>query len=64
MTHTTAATRRTAVGVPAAGRYRLDPDRSAVTFRARHLFGLGAVTGTMTATSGEITLGRRTRTRL
>lgn len=40
--------------VPTAGWYRLDPSRSSVTFRTRHLFGLGAVTGTMAVTGGEI----------
>ncbi len=44
------------VTVPAAGRYRVDPARSSVTFRTRHLFGLGAVSGTMTVASGEITV--------
>ena len=43
-------------GMPAAGRYRLDPSRSSVTFRTRHLFGLGAVSGTMRIVSGEITV--------
>ncbi len=54
MTNTSAATRRT--GVPAAGRYQLDPSRTAVAFRTRHLFGLGAVSGTMAVTGGEITI--------
>jgi polyisoprenoid-binding protein YceI len=43
-------------GAPAAGRYRLDPAHSSVTFRTRHLSGLGAVSGTMAVTSGEITI--------
>ena len=43
-------------GMPPAGRYRLDPARSSVTFRTRHLFGLGAVSGTMRVVSAEITL--------
>ena len=42
--------------VPAAGRYRLDPSHTVVAFRTRHLFGLGAVSGTMAATGGEITI--------
>lgn len=42
--------------VPAAGRYRVDPARSSVTFRTRHLFGLGSVSGSMAITSGEITV--------
>ena len=53
---TTSSTTPQQAGVPAAGRYRLDPARSPVTFRTRHLFGLGAVTGTMAITSGEITI--------
>jgi polyisoprenoid-binding protein YceI len=32
---------------PAAGRYRLDPTRTTVRFHTRHLFGLGAVSGTV-----------------
>lgn len=42
--------------VPAAGRYRLDPGRSSVAFRTRHLFGLAAVAGTVRVASGEITI--------
>ena len=42
--------------IPVAGRYRIDPARSSVMFRTRHMFGLGAVSGTMLVTSGEITL--------
>ena len=42
--------------VPAAGRYRLDPSHTVVAFRTRHLFGLGAVSGTMAVTGGEITI--------
>jgi polyisoprenoid-binding protein YceI len=41
---------------PAAGRYRLDPGRSSVTFRTRHLLGLGAVSGSMRVISGEVTV--------
>lgn len=40
--------------VPAAGRYRLDPGRSSVGFRTRHLFGLATVSGTMRVAAGEI----------
>jgi polyisoprenoid-binding protein YceI len=54
MTRTSIQAQR--VSVPAAGRYRLDPTRSSAAFRTRHLFGLGAVSGTMTVTSGEITI--------
>jgi polyisoprenoid-binding protein YceI len=42
--------------IPAAGRYRINPARSSVTFRTRHMFGLGTVSGTMLVTSGAITL--------
>jgi polyisoprenoid-binding protein YceI len=44
------------VELPAAGRYRLDPGRSAVTFRTRHLFGLATVSGSMRVITGEVTL--------
>jgi polyisoprenoid-binding protein YceI len=53
---TTTSTQAPRVSVPAAGRYRIDPARASVTFRTRHLFGLGAVSGTMAVTSGEITV--------
>ncbi len=43
MTSTSTSTLR--VSVPAAGRYRVDPARSSVTFRTRHLFGLGRCPG-------------------
>lgn len=56
MTHTIPSTPQAGRHVPAAGRYRLDSETSAVTFRTRHLFGLGTVTGTMTITSGEISV--------
>ena len=32
---------------PAVGHYRIDPVRTTVRFFTRHLFGLGAVSGTM-----------------
>jgi polyisoprenoid-binding protein YceI len=56
MTHTSLSTSPASIRVPAAGRYRLDPGTSVVTFRTRHLFGLGTVTGTMAITSGEISI--------
>lgn len=43
--------------LPTPGRYRIDPTRSTVTFRTRHLFGLGGVTGTFAVRSGEIAVG-------
>jgi polyisoprenoid-binding protein YceI len=42
--------------IPAAGRYRIDPARSSVAVRTRHMFGLAAVSGTMSVTAGDITL--------
>jgi polyisoprenoid-binding protein YceI len=44
----------TAVVVPPAGDYHLDPVRSTVTFGTRHLFGLGAVHGSFHIESGQI----------
>jgi polyisoprenoid-binding protein YceI len=41
-------------GLPPSGRYVLEPARSTVRFRTRHLFGLGGVEGTVTVSSGEI----------
>src|SRR5215472_1396016 len=40
--------------IPHAGSYRIDPSRSQITFRTRHLFGLGAVRGTFRLHAGEI----------
>ena len=42
------------LAVPAAGRYRVDPQRSTVTYSGRHMFGLGAVKATFTIASGEL----------
>jgi len=39
---------------PHPGNYRIDPGRSQITFRTRHLFGLGAVRGTFRLREGEI----------
>lgn len=47
--------------VPAAGRYHLDPGQSLVSFRTRHLFGLGVMSGTMRVTGGQITVDLRPR---
>jgi polyisoprenoid-binding protein YceI len=52
MTNTDASVRR--VHIPTAGTYRLDPDRSTIAFRTRHLFGLAGVSGTMQVAAGEI----------
>jgi polyisoprenoid-binding protein YceI len=39
---------------PPPGTYRLDADRSTISFTTRHFFGLGKVTGTFALVSGEI----------
>jgi polyisoprenoid-binding protein YceI len=40
--------------LPPAGRYRINPGRSTVTFRTRHLFGLAPVHGTFALRDGTI----------
>ncbi len=42
------------VTVPAAGTYRIDPERSTVSFTTRHMFGLAPVRGTFRLRSGHI----------
>lgn len=42
------------ITIPAAGHYTIDRSRSAITFRTRHMFGLGAVSGSFALSSGEI----------
>jgi polyisoprenoid-binding protein YceI len=42
------------VTVPAAGTYRIDPERSTVSFATRHMFGLAPVRGTFRLRSGHI----------
>jgi polyisoprenoid-binding protein YceI len=42
------------VTIPAAGTYRIDPDRSTVSFATRHLLGLAPVRGTFRLRSGHI----------
>ncbi|HEY7432057.1 MAG TPA: YceI family protein [Streptosporangiaceae bacterium] len=39
---------------PQLGRYAIDPSRSAVRFRTRHMFGLGPVRGTFAIKSGTV----------
>jgi polyisoprenoid-binding protein YceI len=39
---------------PPAGRYRINPHNSSVTFRTRHLFGLAPVHGTLALRDGTI----------
>jgi polyisoprenoid-binding protein YceI len=43
-----------AASTPHPGRYDIDPSRSAVTFRTRHLFGLAPVRGAFTIRSGTV----------
>ena len=43
-----------AVHLPPAGRYRVDPEQSAVSYSGRHMFGLGTVHATFTIRSGEM----------
>lgn len=50
----TTSTRSERIDTPAKGRYRLDPVRSSVTFRTRHLFGLARVKGTVPIAAGEV----------
>jgi len=59
MTSTSSTAHR--VEIPTAGRYRLDPDRSSVAFRTRHMFGLAGVTGTMRVADGEIAIDPATQ---
>jgi polyisoprenoid-binding protein YceI len=48
------AARTATVEVPPAGTYRIDPQRSTVSYSGRHMFGLGAVHATFTIRSGEL----------
>lgn len=48
------ATRDPAVRTPSPGRYQIQAGPAAVTFATRHLFGLGAVRGTLAITSGTV----------
>src|SRR5215471_19311829 len=47
----------TAALTPKPGRYDIDPTRSVVTFRTRHMFGLAPVHGTLAVQSGTVDLG-------
>lgn len=49
---------RRPLAVPATGRYRIDPGRSAVSFTTRHLFGLAPVRGTFALREGIIEVAR------
>jgi polyisoprenoid-binding protein YceI len=46
----------TAARTPQTGRYDIDPSRSTVTFRTRHLFGLAPVRGTFAVRAGTVDL--------
>ena len=41
-------------GISAVGLYRIDPTNSSITFKTRHLFGLGRVRGSFELHDGEI----------
>jgi polyisoprenoid-binding protein YceI len=41
---------------PRLGRYEIDASRSRVTFRTRHMFGLGPVRGTFAIRSGSVAI--------
>lgn len=43
------------------GTYRIDEERCLITFRTRHLFGLGPVRGTFQLRSGEIRLAEQVK---
>jgi len=42
------------VQIPRAGTYRLDPQRSKVSYSGRHMFGMGVVHATFIIRSGEL----------
>ena len=57
-----AAVMTTTTAVPetlSPGTYRIDEERCLITFRTRHLFGLGPVRGTFRVRSGEIRLAEQ-----
>lgn len=45
------------IEAPPAGRYWVDPDRTTVQISARHMFGLGRVTGTIALHEAEVRIG-------
>jgi polyisoprenoid-binding protein YceI len=53
---TSAETTSGELDIPPAGRYRIDPANSTVTFATRHLFGLGPVRGTFAVRDGLISV--------
>lgn len=52
----TSAPTSTTIQAPTAGRYWIDPDRTTVTVAARHMFGLGPVSGTVALRAGEVVI--------
>jgi polyisoprenoid-binding protein YceI len=51
---TTSSNPTSTVQVPTVGRYRVDPLRSSVRYRGRHMFGFGGVEASLTLTAGTI----------
>jgi polyisoprenoid-binding protein YceI len=51
---TTPETSSQPLDVPRPGRYRIDAERSTVTIRTRHLFGLGPVRATLALRDGRV----------
>lgn len=58
---TTPTTSPVSARIPAAGRYVFDPDRSTITFKTRHFFGLGGVTGSFALREGELVVAEPSR---
>lgn len=48
------ADRAASAGLPRPGSYRVDPERSTVSYSGRHMFGLGTVHATFTISSGVL----------
>jgi polyisoprenoid-binding protein YceI len=53
---TSAETAGQPIGALPAGRYRIDPEKSTVTFTTRHLFGLAPVRGTFALRDGVVSV--------
>jgi polyisoprenoid-binding protein YceI len=43
--------------LPSAGRYRIDPARTTIAVKVRHLFGLGTVSATFALREAEVAVG-------
>lgn len=43
--------------IVAAGRYRIDPDRSRVRYSGKHMFGMGTVHATFSVRDGDLSVG-------